>query len=170
MGDVVSLSYPQDAERVLHLCLRARDFVELEQGSGPNADYVHEAMTEAPPGVPPNQVWNWGLQNPDGQLDGLATCLKGFYGPDDWYLGLLLVDPAMRGAGRGQVLAQHVIGQARDDKGACIRVAVLDANPRARVFWERLRFSYEKSSTGGDGNLRHVLRFDLTKKETLHDL
>lgn len=165
MADIVALAYPQDADRVLDLCLRGRDYVALETGKGPDAAYAREVLTETPPGIPPDQIWSWGHADANATLDGVATCLKGFYGDDEWYLGLLLVDPAARGTGLGAKLARHVIAQARDDNALCLRVAVLDTNPRARTFWERLRFSYEKSSTGGDGNLRHVLRLDLTKKE-----
>ena len=165
MAEVIPLSFPQDAERVLHLCLRARDYIELETGKDPDADYVHGAMTERPPGVSSDQVWCWAHARPDGVLNGIATYLKGFYGPDEWYLGLLLLDPAARGAGLGAHMARHIIAQARADNARCLRISVLDANPRARIFWERLRFFYEKSSTGGDGNLRHVLRLDLTDKE-----
>lgn len=161
MAELIALIYPQDAERVLHLCLKARDFVELETGAGPDVDYVHETMTEAPPGVPPKHLRRWGHTDANGTLDGIVTCLKGFYGPDEWYLGLLLLDPAARGAGLGTLMARRVIAQARADNATCLRIAVLDANPRARTFWERLKFSYEKSTSEGDGNLRHVLRLDL---------
>ena len=165
MAEFAPLTYPKDAERVLHLCLRARDYVKLETGHGPDAAYVHEAMTEAPPGVPPNEVWCWGYHGSHGGLDGIATCLKGFYETNEWYLGLLLIDPGARGDGLGTKMARHIIAQACADNATCLRIAVLDANPRARIFWERLRFFYEKSSTDGDGSLRHVLRLDLADKE-----
>lgn len=161
MAELIALTYPQDAERVLHLCLKARDFVELETGGGPDVDYVHEIMTEAPPGVPLEHLWCWSHTDANGMLDGIVTCLKGFYGPDEWYLGLLLLDPAARGAGLGTLMARRVIAQARADNATCLRIAVLDVNPRACTFWERLKFSYEKSTSEGDGKLRHVLRLDL---------
>mmetsp|Transcript_27666 Transcript_27666/g.51414 ORF Transcript_27666/g.51414 Transcript_27666/m.51414 type:complete len:279 (-) Transcript_27666:2478-3314(-) len=161
MGDLALLKYPDDTDRALHLCLRARDYIQLETGKGPDAGYVFETMTDAPSGVPPENVWCWGHTRPDGMLDGIATCLKGFYDADDWYLGLLLLDPAVRGQGLGADMVRHVIAQAHADNANCLRVAVLDANPRARTFWERQRFSYEKSTVAGDGNLRHVLRLAL---------
>ncbi len=161
MGDITRLTFPKDAEGVLHLCLRARDYIELETGKGPDADYVHETMTDAPPGVPPDHIWCWGYTRNDGMLNGIATCLKGFYGPRDWYLGLLLLDPAARGQSLGTQMANHVITKARNDNATCLRIAVLDANPRARIFWERLGFIHEKSTSAGDGNLRHVHRLAL---------
>jgi len=170
MGEIAALNYPKDADRVLNLCLRARDYVELETGNGPDTAYVRETMTDAPPGVPPDQQWCWGHSDANGTLSGFATCLKGFYAADDWYLGLLLLDPTARSAGLGTLMAHHVIAQARADNAPCLRIAVLDANPRGRAFWERLGFCPEKSTTKGDGHLRHVLRLNLTNKETTNDL
>ncbi|WP_299147366.1 GNAT family N-acetyltransferase [uncultured Tateyamaria sp.] len=161
MGDIAQLHYPKDSTQVLDLCQRASDYVRLETGMAPDAAYVHETMTDAPPTVPSDQVWCWGHRS--DTLDAIATCLKGYYEPDDWYLGLLLLDPAKRGAGLGKRMAQHVIDQARADNAACLRIAVLDTNPRARVFWMRLGFVHEKSTQAGDGQMRHVQRLPLGK-------
>ncbi|WP_299374216.1 GNAT family N-acetyltransferase [uncultured Tateyamaria sp.] len=160
MAEIVPLTWPTDGDRVLHLCLRARDYIALETGTGPDIAYVEEAMTDAPPIVPPNQIWIWGAQA-GGTLTGIATCLKGYYAPDDWYLGLLLLDPAARGRGLGAQMVAHVSDQARADGGTCLRISVLDANPRGRAFWVRQGFAHEKSTTAGDGQLRHVHRYDL---------
>jgi len=165
MADIVPLTWPDDADRVLHLCHRARDHVALETGKGPDMAYVEETMTDAPPGVPPDQIWCWGAED-NGMLSGLVTCLKGFYAPDDWYLGLLLLDPAARGCGLGARMAGHVIVQARAGAAACLRIAVLDANPRGRAFWTQLGFAHERTTTAGDGQMRHVHRLPLNEDTT----
>lgn len=162
MAEIVPLTWPADGARVLDLCHRARDYIRLETGQDPDMAYVEETMTDAPPGVPPDQIWCWGHAE-NGTIDGLATCLKGYYDPDDWYLGLLLLDPAGRGAGLGARMARHVIAQATADGADCLRIAVLDTNPRARRFWDRLGFIHEKSTSSGDGQVRHVHRLPLGK-------
>lgn len=163
MAKIVPLSWSEDGAHVFDLCQRASDYIILETGAAPTMAYVEDTMTSAPPSVPPDQVWCWGSAVDTGALTGIATCLKGFYGPNDWYLGLLLLDPAARGAGLGEEMAQHVITQAKADDADCLRIAVLDANPRARIFWQRLGFLYEKSTDKGDGHLRHVHRLPLGK-------
>lgn len=165
MAEMVRLDWPGDGARVLDLCKRASDYIRLETGQDPDMAYVEETLTDAPPGVPPDQLWCWGHAS-DGTLDGIATCLKGFYGANDWYLGLLLLDPAARGTGLGARMARHVMAQAQADNAACLRIAVLDTNPRGRAFWERLGFVHEKSSSGGDGQLRHVHRLPFRKDTT----
>lgn len=166
MDDLVLLHWPKDSARVLHLCEQARDYVEMETGEAPNLAYVRENMTDAPPDVPIDQIWCWGHLGSDGALDGIATCLKGYYEADDWYLGLLLLSPAARAKGLGTQMVQHVIDQARADNAACLRVAVLDTNIRALKFWTRLKFKHEASTSAGDGQLRHVHRVHF-EKETL---
>jgi ribosomal protein S18 acetylase RimI-like enzyme len=160
MARITALRWPDDADRVLHLCLRAQDYVTLETGKAPDMAYVQETMTEAPTGIPPEQIWCWGATD-NGTLSGIVTCLKGYYEPGDWYLGLLLLDPAARGAGLGAHMARHVIAQARADRAACLRIAVLDANPRGRAFWIAQGFAHEKSTNAGDGQVRHVHRLPL---------
>ena len=168
MAEIVALSWPDDGAAVLDLCRRAADYVRLEKGADPDMDYVQVEMTDAPQNVQPEHLWCWGYQHTDGQIDGIATCLKGFYRKQDWYLGLLLMAPTARGNGLGAQLAHHVIAQARSDAADCLRVAVLDTNPRARVFWERLGFAHEKSTSQGDGQMRHVHRLPL--RGNTHDL
>ncbi|MEP1353392.1 MAG: GNAT family N-acetyltransferase [Tateyamaria sp.] len=161
MAEITALAYPEDSARVLDLCQRTNDYVRLETGKDPDGNYVRENMTDAPPNVSPDHVWCWGHSAADKSLDAVATCLKGFYAPNEWYLGLLLVAKSARNTGLGKRMAQHVIDQARSDAATCLRIAVLDSNPRARNFWHRLNFAHEKSTTGGDGQLRHVHRLPL---------
>jgi len=164
MDDLISLHWPKDGARVLDLCLRAHDYVEMETGDAPDLAYVRENMTDAPPDVPTDQIWCWGHADTNGTLDGIATCLKGYYEKDDWYLSLLLLAPAARGNGLGAKMTQHVIEQARADNAACLRVAVLDTNTSALHFWTRLHFLHEKSTAMGDGQLRHVHRLDFARE------
>jgi len=158
MAEITALTYPEDSARVLDLCRRANDYVRLETGRDPDGAYVHETMTDATPNVASNHIWCWGHSAEDRSLDVMTTCLKGFYAPSDWYLGLLLVAKDARNTGLGTRMVQHVINQACSDGAACLRIAVLDSNPRARSFWQRLNFAHKKSTTGGDGQLRHVHR------------
>jgi len=164
MDEITALHWPADGGPVLDLCKRASDYVRLETGGDPDMAYVVQTMTEAPDSIPPEYIWCWGHSGKDGALDGIATCLKGFYRADDWYLGLLLIAPEARGQGLGARMVQHVIAQARAEEGTCLRVAVLDTNPRARAFWTRLGLAHEKSTSQGDGRMRHIHRLPLREE------
>ncbi|SFR37332.1 GNAT family N-acetyltransferase [Litoreibacter janthinus] len=160
---IIQLDADADFARVSDLCDRAADYVMLEEGNPPNEAYVHKTLTDAPPVCGPEDIFLRGVERPDGTLAGIATSIRHVYQPGEWYMGLLMLDPAERGTGLGRKVAQHVIAEARADGAPCIRIAVLDANPRGRKFWESLGYCHEKS-VQGDDHLRHVLKLDL--KET----
>lgn len=160
MDNMVPLTYEADAERVLDLMTRADDYVRLETGRAPDMAFVRESMIEAPPVVRPEDIHCWGYEGPDGALMGFAASLKGFYEPQDWYMGLLILDPATRGQGLGTRMARFVMDQAQTDGAPVIRIAVLDANTAGRRFWERMGYVHAKSFAAADmkdGHARHVL-------------
>ena len=58
-------------------------------------------MTQAPPGRPPEDVFSLGILGAPDELIGIMGALRNHRRERQWYLGLLLIDPAMRGKGRG---------------------------------------------------------------------
>ena len=159
---IVALDPEADHARLMDLALRAADYARLESGREPDDGWVRETTRDAPPGVPPEDVLLFGLEREDGALSGWLGALRGFYAPGEWYVGLLLLDPAARGQGEGARLFGHLRDMARADGARLLRIAVLEANPRARRFWEREGFTrLAKSVEGEDGHTRHVLEMDL---------
>lgn len=151
-----------DASRVLALFERAADYVRLESGAPPDLDYLR-ATFDGPPTLAAEDRFVLGLER-GGELLGTAAYIRNFYDRDEWYMGLLLLDPVLRGQGYGTRLAQRVLAHARAEQGARIRIAVLDANARARAFWEAQGYELERSVAGdpnGDGHKRHVLKLEL---------
>ncbi|MEQ6202440.1 GNAT family N-acetyltransferase [Sulfitobacter sp. HNIBRBA2951] len=164
MGRAVirSVDPARDADAVQDLCLRAADYITLETGAPPPPDYASKLLAEAPPALPPEDVLAFCAEQ-EGKLAAVVTCLRNFYQTREWYMGLLLVDPAARGAGLGARMAGHVFDLARAQGASCIRVAVLDANPRGRRFWQREGFVPERAvpaDPDGDGHARHVLKLN----------
>lgn len=164
MGEGVlrALDPVADLAAVHDLCVRAADYITLETGAPPSPDYAAQLLAEAPPALPPQDVFAFGAAR-GAKLCGVVTCLRNFYAVGEWYMGLLLIDPAERGRGLGAQMARDVFARARRGAATCIRVAVLDANPRGRSFWERQGFMLERTVAGdpeGDGHMRHVLKLD----------
>ncbi len=161
MIKIVPLDAEKDFDRVADLFDRAADYVRLESGKDPAPEFVHEQLTDKPPVCGPDDIFLRGLEKPDGSLAGFASSIRHFYEPGDWYMGLLILDPAKRGAGLGKMAAEAVIEEARQDGARLIRIAVLDKNPRGRKFWEGLGFVLERTvpaEDNDDGNERHVLK------------
>ena len=150
---------------MLDLCRRASDYVLLERGRMPDEQYVFDIMTDAPPEVADEDIFTWGAGTAD--LDGYIAAVRGFYEPDEWYIGLALVAQEARGRGLGTAMVQQVMSWAQDSGAPCIRVAVLESNPRGHAFWERLGFMPETIKSGDDRHRRHVLRRDLARAPAL---
>lgn len=160
MFEFVPLTVEQDQARVLDLCLRATDYIELETGKQPDAKYVQKTLTEAPPQLTSDDVFAVGFARPDRTLAGFVTYLRHFYERNEWYIGLLILDPAERSKGLGGTAAQYVFDHAKSEAGSKIRIAVLQSNPRGRKFWESHGFKHERAvpaDQNDDGHERHVL-------------
>ncbi|MFI8997032.1 GNAT family N-acetyltransferase [Streptomyces sp. NPDC053542] len=80
--------------------------------------------------------------NEHGRLTGVAVTLTEHPDPIDPYpwIGLLLIHGAYQHAGRGRRLAAQVEARLRAAGHDGVRLAVLDANPQALVFWSTLGY------------------------------
>lgn len=165
-ADIRSINPVADGAAVQELCIRAADYIALETGQPPTSDYAAKLLVEAPPTLAERDVFAFGAEA-KGRLLGIVTCLRNFYAAREWYMGLLLLDPAARNAGLGARMARHVFGQAQSEQASCIRVAVLDVNTGGRRFWARQGFALERTVPGdpaGDGHVRHVLKLNWEEK------
>ena len=76
----------------------------------------------------------------DGDLIGALDLLRDYPEPDDWYLGLLLIEPRARGAGLGARVFVSLKGWVEAQGGRAIRLAVQDQNQAGARFWIRMGF------------------------------
>ena len=130
-----------ETERPLVLAFlhEAADYIDLERGTPPDHGIVEEFFTDAPPNSDPAESLRLGLFD-GGHLVAIAEMGWNYPEPTDAYLGLMIVAPAARGRGAGQRFLRHLDAQARARGKTALYLAVLDANPRGRAFWEREGF------------------------------
>jgi GNAT superfamily N-acetyltransferase len=138
------LDHATDADAVRGLFRRASDYVDLVWGEPPGATQDEDFWQSAPPGIDPVTTLRLGLLEKD-RLQGVAELAFGYPEPPDAYLGLLLLTPEARGRGLGRFMLRRVEGAARARGAPRLLLAVLEANPRARVFWEREGFGSPRS-------------------------
>lgn len=117
----------------------AADYIRIERDADPGPEVTDEYFTDTPPGCDPAQNLRLGLFD-GARLIAIADCAFGYPRAEDAYIGLLLVIPAARGTGAGAGLAHHIEMVARARACTALCLAVLEANPRGRAFWERLGF------------------------------
>lgn len=117
------------------------DYLRLETGAEPGPCQAEEFFAETPPDGTAEDLAHLGLFEGD-TLVGVAAMAFGYPEPGDAYLGLMLVDARRRGRGLGPVLLDAVVKLARARGAPRLYLGVLDANPRARAFWERAGFRH----------------------------
>ncbi len=128
-----------DSEALLDLYHRAADYLDLESGSTPSPSVVSDYFQDAPPGGDPATSLKLGLFEGD-RLQGAADLAFGYPEPGDAYLGLMMLAREARGRGVGSLFLRKIEEAARARGATRLLLAVFEANPKARAFWEREGF------------------------------
>lgn len=130
---------PADAAEIAMLYARCADYFLLQDGEAPTPADALALFDDVPPGRRPSdqQVIGWRRA---ARLCALAAILPDYPRPGTWYLGLMLVDPALRGGGLGRALYAAIEARAAAGGADEIRLAVLECNAAGERFWRRLGF------------------------------
>jgi GNAT superfamily N-acetyltransferase len=128
-----------DLDAVEEFYDRAADYWLLADHRAPDRQKAKEFFTDCPPNCDPATSHRLGMFV-DGVLMGLAELSFGWPAAGDAYLGLQILAPEARGRGLGRILLAEVEARARKTGAAGLYLAVLEANPKGRAFWEREGF------------------------------
>ena len=134
---------PEQQPLLQALLQRCDDYHQLVYGQPARPDEAEALVRERPPGLREDQKHLWGLFTPEGALGGAVDSLSDYPGPGEWYLGLLLLEPSLRGGGRGRAVAQAYETYVRRAGGHVLRLAVAEQNEAGLRFWKRLGFTEE---------------------------
>jgi GNAT superfamily N-acetyltransferase len=74
---------------------------------------------------------------------GYAEVLRGFAHPEQWIIGIALVDTALRGHGIGRALVAAIAEDARAAGIASLAAGVIALRERSLAFWAREGFTTE---------------------------
>jgi ribosomal protein S18 acetylase RimI-like enzyme len=115
-------------------------------------------LAECPPGKTLMDKSVIGIFDEEQVLFGVLDAVRNYPAQDDWWLGLLLLDPAQRNKGLGNRIYQafeHWVGQ---QGGRRIYLGVIEENQKAFRFWKRMDFEIvETQPSRFFGNLSHVV-------------
>lgn len=131
--------FPSETALVAQFYREAPEYWLLAEGRVDPAHQASEFFTDAPPNCNPDESDRLGLFLQQ-RLSGVAELSYGFPEASDAYLGLMLLGPWAQGAGHGKTFLAHAETLARKRHAPQLYLAVLDANPRGRAFWEREGF------------------------------
>ncbi len=113
------------------------DYFVHAQGEAAPADAALAEFDDRPDGVPAEAKLVVGSLQPDGTCAAMIEGLRDYPLAGVWYLGLMLVRPALRSQGLGAALVRQFEDIACAAGAGEIRLCVFDTRPRSRAFWER---------------------------------
>lgn len=117
---------------------RCADYMTLEDGVPPRPSAAAELIAALPPGRSQQHKHVLGLARAAGEpFIAVIDAVRGFPDEGDWFVGLVLVDPAERGRGRGAAIMADLEDWFRRERGVASYLAVLERNPAAQRFWLR---------------------------------
>lgn len=119
---------------------RCRDYFELVTGQPPSPTEARELLAAVPRGRSPEDKFAIGLFDAPGHLVGILDVIRDFPKPREWYLGLLMFEPTLRGQKLGDRVYHRLEDWVRAQGGAALHLIVDEVNPRAMSFWQRMGF------------------------------
>ena len=117
---------------------RCADYVTLEDGAPPGPRAASHLIEALPPERTHEQKHLFALARAAGQpLCAVIDVVRDFPGERDWFVGLVLIEPAERGRGLGAALMADLEAWLRSQGAVACYLAVLERNPDAQRFWTR---------------------------------
>jgi ribosomal protein S18 acetylase RimI-like enzyme len=141
-----------DHQRLESLCIACTDFFQCIEGQPGGRETAAELLGPLAPDVSSGEKSLVGVEM-GGDLVGVVELLAGFPQPQEWYVGLLLLHPELRGAGAGTAIWDHLRQRMTQEGATSVRLIVQQQNPRARRFWERQGFAVEREMVAKAGKL-----------------
>ncbi|MCP3141392.1 GNAT family N-acetyltransferase [Pyxidicoccus xibeiensis] len=132
-----------DVDLFQPLLVRGEDFYQRCYGRPAREDEARQIPLERPPGVGPERGHLVALRDARGHLVGILEGISDFPNPGEWYLGLMLLAPEVRGQRRGEAVIRGYEDWLRREGARLLRLGVAEPNPDALRFWTRVGFREE---------------------------
>jgi ribosomal protein S18 acetylase RimI-like enzyme len=139
-GYAVRCLTPADSQAIQTLYEKCLDYMLLVDGHPAGVNAGAEAFQDVPQGRSPDDKLILGILDRQGELVGLLDALQHYPDETTWWIGLLLFTPAARSQGLGERVVQGFAGYVQSNGGQAIMLGVVEDNPRAYQFWQRMGF------------------------------
>jgi ribosomal protein S18 acetylase RimI-like enzyme len=125
---------------------RCPDFAQLVEGEGVSPSAAQDTFEALPPGKTLDDKFLYGVFTPQGELCCVLEGIRDYPEAGVWWIGLLLIDPAVRRHGLGQKLVQRFCDHVRSAKGNAVMLGVVEENQPAFQFWKRQGFELVRTT------------------------
>jgi GNAT superfamily N-acetyltransferase len=127
-----------DAGALQLLYERCSDYHEEHEGIPTRPTAAAEELAALPPGKAPADKFSFGIYSPDDEMVGYLDMVRDFPSAGEWQIGLLMLDPAVRGAGLGARIFRAAAVWVREQGGCTMSLGVLEHAAGAERFWRRM--------------------------------
>ena len=142
-----------DLQSLLEKCA---DYSLMVDGTLPNPSEAASLLVDCPVGKTIVDKFVFGFSNGEQGLIGMLDAVRDYPTQGDWWLGLLLLDPAQRNKGLGRRIYQSFEDWVSQQGARRIFLGVVEENQKAYQFWQKLGFvTVEKHPARQFGNLTH---------------
>jgi GNAT superfamily N-acetyltransferase len=156
----------KDTAALQVLCDACADYHVLIYGEPAGPDEASHQLAELPPGKTLTDKFFFGLFTPRPRLCGALDLLRGYREPGEWYLGLLLLEPSVRGQGLGERVLRAAEEWVRAQGARRMRLACAEQNEGGRRFWERQGYREERRFPPRSMGVRETVLVELTRELT----
>lgn len=119
---------------------RCADYLDLVAGLPPSPSLALRLCTELPEGKNEQDKWLFGIFVAQHHCIGLLDAVCNYPRSGEWFLGLLLLEPAWRGHQRGEQIYRTFEQWVISSGAHAIHLSVALQNEKAFRFWIRLGF------------------------------
>jgi GNAT superfamily N-acetyltransferase len=146
-----------DLPALQDLLEKCADYMELVSGSPTSSNEAEMLVASLPPGKSLDDKYIIGIFDKTMHMVGFVDALKDYPDAGDWWVGLLLLTPNARGRGIGTQLYRAFESWASAQGAKRVYLGVIEANPRAHAFWERLGFDRVEKRGSRDETVAHTV-------------
>jgi GNAT superfamily N-acetyltransferase len=129
----------RNAPEVQALFERYADFFVLTEGGPPDNGAAMRELELIVPGRTAAEMINLGVYR-DGALVAFVELIENYPRPHEWWIALLLLDPAVRRRGFGTEIHRAIAELVIERGGTAIGIGVLEPNRDGEQFWRKLGY------------------------------
>jgi len=155
-----------DAPILQRLLERCGDYYTMVEGRFAPPGAALAELTEGPAERVPHDLLCFGIFTEADALIGTIGALRHHRRQNQWYLGLMLLDPDFRGRGLGRAAYRAFERWILSQEADSILLAVVEPNVRAARFWRSMGFGQLKIYPEREIGLRRHVLIELEKTLT----
>jgi len=136
---------------------RCSEFVQIEWGVPSHPDAAEQDFAY-------RGLLIYGIYSRQSELIGVLELIRDYPKPEEWWLALLMLDPAARNHGLGARVCESTVDWIAQEGGRAVWLGAQETNGNAQRFWSRMGF-VEKEMQPYVASNGHESRIVLMRRE-----